>query len=58
MSQRYGLEYETTGAPVGLIATGVKQNYYSVNTAAYALGYRPTLSSLENIYLTVDKILK
>ena len=58
MSQRYGLEYETTGAPVGLVATGVKQNYYSVNTAAYALGYRPTLSSMENIFLTVDKILK
>ena len=58
MAQRYGLEYETTGAPVGLPATGVKEKYYSVNTAAYAIGYRPTLSSLENIFLAVDKILK
>ena len=58
MALRYGLEYETTGAPVGLVATGVKQHYYSVNTGAYALGYRPTLTSLENIFLVVDKILK
>jgi nucleoside-diphosphate-sugar epimerase len=58
MAQRYKLEYVTTGSPVGLPATGVKEKYYSVNTAAYALGYRPTLSSLENIYLAVDKILK
>jgi nucleoside-diphosphate-sugar epimerase len=58
MAQRYKLEYETTGIPVGLPATGVKEKYYSVNTAAYALGYRPTLSSVENIFLAVDKILK
>ena len=58
MAQRYKLEYETTGAPVGLPATGVKEKYYTVNTAAYAIGYRPTLSSLENIFLAVDKILK
>ena len=58
MAQRYKLEYETVGAQVGLPATGVKEKYYSVNTAAYAIGYRPTLSSLENIFLAVDKILK
>jgi nucleoside-diphosphate-sugar epimerase len=58
MAQRYGLEYETTGAQVGLPATGIKQNYFSTNTGAYVLGYRPTLTSLENIFLAVDKILK
>jgi len=58
MSQRYGMQYETTGTPVGLPATGIKQNYFSTNTGAYVLGYRPTLSSLENIFLAVDKILK
>jgi nucleoside-diphosphate-sugar epimerase len=58
MAQRYKLEYETVGAQVGLPATGVKEKYYSVNTAAYAVGYRPTLTSLENIFLAVDKILK
>jgi nucleoside-diphosphate-sugar epimerase len=58
MALRYGLTYETTGAPVGLAATGVKENYFSVNTAAYALGYRPELTSLENIYLVADEILK
>ena len=58
MALRYGLTYETTGVPVGLAATGVKENYFSVNTAAYALGYRPELTSLENIYLVADEILK
>lgn len=58
MAKRYGLEYETVGFAAGLPATGIKENYYSVNTAAYALGYRPTLNSLETIYLAADKILK
>lgn len=58
MAKRYGLEYETVGFQAGLPATGVKENYYSVNTAAYALGYRPTLNSLETIYLAADKLLK
>lgn len=58
MSQRYGMKYEISHTPVGLPATGVKENYYSTNTEAYTLGYRPTLSSLETIYLAADKILK
>jgi nucleoside-diphosphate-sugar epimerase len=58
MAERYGLEYETVGNLTGLSPTGVKQNYYSTNTAAYALGYRPTLTSLETIILAADKILK
>jgi nucleoside-diphosphate-sugar epimerase len=58
MAQRYKLEYETTGVPVGLPATGVKEKYYSVNSAAYALGYRPELSSIENIFLAADEILE
>ena len=58
MAERYGLEYETVGNLTGLSPTGIKHNYYSINTAAYALGYRPTLTSLENIVLAADKILK
>jgi nucleoside-diphosphate-sugar epimerase len=58
MATRYGLEYVTIGTQAGLPATGVKENYFTTNTGAYVLGYRPTLSSLENIYLAVDKILK
>lgn len=58
MAERYGLQYETVGIPVGLAVTGVKEKYYSTNTAAYALGYRPTLTSLENIIIAADKILK
>jgi nucleoside-diphosphate-sugar epimerase len=58
MAERYGLQYETTNSPVGIHSTGMKPKYYSVNTSAQAWGYKPTLSSLENIYLGVDKILK
>jgi hypothetical protein len=52
------MKYEISHTPVGLPATGVKENYYSTNTEAYTLGYRPTLSSLETIYLAADKLLK
>lgn len=58
MVERYGLQYETINSPIGIHSTGMKHKYYSVNASAYALGYKPTLSSLENIYLGVDKILK
>lgn len=58
MATRYGLEYETVGTQAWFPATGVKEKYFSTNTGAYVLGYRPTLSSLENIFLAVDKILK
>ncbi len=58
MVERYGLQYETINSPIGIHSTGMKHKYYSVNASAYALGYMPTLSSLENIYLGVDKILK
>jgi hypothetical protein len=58
MAERYGLQYETINSPVGIHSTGMKHKYYSVNTSAQAWGYKPTLSSLENIYLGVDKILK
>jgi hypothetical protein len=52
------LEYETTGYQAGMPTTGIKEKYYSTNTAAYALGYRPTLTSLETIFIEADKILK
>lgn len=58
MAERYGLQYETTGYQAGLPTTGIKEKYYSTNTAAYALGYRPTLTSLETIFIEADKILK
>ena len=57
MSTKYGLNYETVGHPVGYQSTGIKEKYYSTNTAAYALGYRPTLTSMEAIILATDKIL-
>ena len=57
MQKRYGMKYlVTNGSPHH--PASVKPCYYSTNTAAYTLGYRPTLTSLESIFEEADKILK
>ncbi|MFM7639945.1 MAG: NAD-dependent epimerase/dehydratase family protein [Cyanobium sp.] len=57
MKDRYGLRVSVRDAPVAH-ATGVKENYYSINLAANSLGYRPTKTSIETIFEESDKILK
>jgi nucleoside-diphosphate-sugar epimerase len=57
MQKRYGMKYLITNGEAYHPAA-VKPCYYSTNTAAYTLGYRPTLSSLETIFEEADKILK
>jgi nucleoside-diphosphate-sugar epimerase len=57
MSQRYGMKYVVSAGSPHHPAT-VKPCYYSTNTAAYTLGYRPTLTSLETIFEEADKLLK
>ena len=57
MQKRYGMKYVLTKASPYHPAA-VKPCYYSTNTAAYTLGYRPTLTSLESIFEEADKILK
>jgi hypothetical protein len=57
MWKRYGMKYVVSaGSPYH--PTAVKPCYYSTNTAAYALGYRPTITSLESIFEEADKLLK
>lgn len=49
MKNMAGLKYEITNLPIGLNATGIKQNYYSTNRFAARVGYAPTKTSMESI---------
>jgi nucleoside-diphosphate-sugar epimerase len=57
MKERYDLRVWVRNDAVAH-ATGVKENYYSTNLEAYALGYRPTLTSIQTIFEEADKLLK
>lgn len=57
MHDKFGLRYEVTEANTGVNATGGKQLYYSLNRRANNFGYRPTLTSLEGIFLETEKFL-
>jgi nucleoside-diphosphate-sugar epimerase len=58
MQEKFGLQYEITQASVGVNATGIKPNYYSLNTRASGFGYQPTLTSLEGIVKEMQVILQ
>ncbi len=58
MENRFGLQYEITEASHSVNATGIKPNYYSVNTRAADFGYHPTLTSLEGILRESEAILE
>ncbi|MFC0167416.1 NAD-dependent epimerase/dehydratase family protein [Pseudoduganella danionis] len=50
MQQHFGLRYQVSPAPAGLVnATGSKPNYYSTQRLAAELGYQPRYSSLDGI---------
>ncbi len=57
MKDRYGLRVLVRSEPVAH-ATGVKENYYSINLEANSLGYCPSMTSIETIFEESDKILK
>jgi len=58
MQKQFGLQYEITQASVSVNATGIKPNYYSLNTRASDFGYQPTLTSLEGIVKEMQVILQ
>lgn len=58
MQEKFGLQYETGSASAGVNATGLKTNYYSLNTRAADFGYRPSLTSIDGILRESEKILK
>lgn len=49
IQQEFGLQYETTGTPDGINATGGKPLYYSLNKRAANFGYDPAYTSLDGI---------
>jgi hypothetical protein len=58
MQDKFGLQYEITQASVSVNTTGIKPNYYSLNTRAADFGYQPTLTSLEGIVQEIQIILQ
>jgi nucleoside-diphosphate-sugar epimerase len=46
-SEKYGLQYQVTDSHTIASATGNKLNYYSTNTKAESIGYKPLISSLD-----------
>lgn len=49
MQEKFGLQYEITGAAAGVNATGGKPHYYSLNRRAADFGYQPGLTSIEGV---------
>jgi nucleoside-diphosphate-sugar epimerase len=58
MQDKFGLQYEITQTSVSVNTTGIKPNYYSLNTRAADFGYQPTLTSLEGIVQEMQIILQ
>lgn len=58
MQEKFGLQYEITGASASVNATGSKPHYYSLNTRAADFGYQPALTSLEGILKEAAAILQ
>lgn len=58
MNTRYGLTYRFADDLDIPNATGAKLNYYSTNYRAAALGYQPSLTSLQSILRETSIVLK
>ena len=54
---KFGLQYETAQANPGVNATGIKTNYYSLNTRAADFGYQPIFTALEGVVKEMQMIL-
>ncbi len=57
-ASRYGLTYQIDVTYDPLNVTGLKEQYYSRNTRAAIIGYKPRFTSLEAITLESDFILQ
>lgn len=49
LQKEFGLQYEISAAAPTVLATGIKQHYYSQSRKAELIGYKPRLSSLDGI---------
>ena len=57
MQEMFGLRYEIVQTGVDVNATGGgKQYYYSLNSRAEGLGYLPTLTSLNGLFIEIERL--
>lgn len=56
-AENYGLKYRIESGILGVNATGIKDNYYSINKKAEKVGYIPEYSSLDCIVNEAKEIL-
>ena len=57
MENEFGLQHSLAITPSGINATGSKRNYYSLNTRAAEVGYRPEYTSLEGVLLESRRVI-
>lgn len=57
IGEQYDLRYETTKAATAFNATGYKAHYYSCNSKAAELGFKPRLTSLDGVMFEINKYL-
>ena len=58
MKDQFGLNFELVDVLAGVNSTGNKPNYYSLNTRASELGYKPALTSIDGILREAALVLK
>jgi nucleoside-diphosphate-sugar epimerase len=58
MKSKFGLKYEIINSNSGINAYGSRDNYFSVNYKANSFGYEPSLSSLDNIAIASEALLR
>tara|TARA_Y100001970_G_C14146201_1_gene809948 strand:+ start:454 stop:1380 length:927 start_codon:yes stop_codon:yes gene_type:complete len=58
MKSHFGLKYEIINSNTGINAYGSRENYFSENYKANSFGYEPSFSSLENIVMASEVLLR
>ena len=58
MKSQFGLKYEIINSDSGINAYGPRDNYFSENFKASSFGYEPLFSSLENIAMASEVLLR
>ena len=58
MKSQFGLKYEIINSNSGINAYGSRDNYFSLNYKAKSFGYEPSLSSLDNIAIASEALLR
>ena len=58
MKSRFDLKYEIINSDSGINAYGSRDNYFSVNFKANSYGYEPLFSSLDNIVMAAEALLR